>query len=379
MRSLQPYIAGRLPALQGFATSPGADDRAWDRYQRGYYQCAVHVSPTAAGASLVRVSAKITAWYSDSVPSKSGYRVLPSNGRLETDLLDRLEEVIGARSATTETTAAVTSTPPLKSAHRGADPDAPSISAPVPRLPQSSKTPAYSTANRTEALQSQTTAAEKRVQALTAEARSLEEILNDQSHPANLAVVIKSGASILDAPRADAKVLFTASAEDEFEILDSTAEWVHLRISGLSRGWIRRSNVQMPDTAAAGSSQKALSAPAFHIASEQIAPFPGDWGPLRGKAVRIISVQKTEGDVRDSGPARKLEFAKSLFARQYADFADNPQAPAGIVLIFDSEDGGMVATTLPALQQWTAGKLSDDAFWRQCFFDPVELMDPAAK
>jgi len=41
-------------------------------------------------------------------------------------------------------------------------------------------------------------------------------------------------------------------------------------------------------------------------------------------------------------------------------------------VIFDSEDGGMAAATLPTLQQWKAGTLSDQAFWRRCFFDPPE-------
>ena len=65
------------------------------RFQRGYYQCAIQVISTPAGGALVRVSAKITAWYSDPASSKSGYQVLPSNGRLETDFLDRLEEALG--------------------------------------------------------------------------------------------------------------------------------------------------------------------------------------------------------------------------------------------------------------------------------------------
>jgi hypothetical protein len=48
------------------------------------------------------------------------------------------------------------------------------------------------------------------------------------------------------------------------------------------------------------------------------------------------------------------------------------------VLIFDTEDGGMVAATLQALEQWKAGTLSDDAFWHQCFFDPPELLGSPA-
>ena len=36
-------------------------------------------------------------------------------------------------------------------------------------------------------------------------------------------------------------------------------------------------------------------------------------------------------------------------------------------------DGGMIAATLPAMQKWKSGNLSDSAFWHQCFFDPPEL------
>ncbi len=34
---------------------------------------------------------------------------------------------------------------------------------------------------------------------------------------------------------------------DEFELLDFNADWVHVRISGLSRGWIWRNSVEMPE------------------------------------------------------------------------------------------------------------------------------------
>jgi len=45
----------------------------------------------------VRLSAKITAWYADRDVAKSGYEVLASNGRLELDLLDRLDEKLGGK------------------------------------------------------------------------------------------------------------------------------------------------------------------------------------------------------------------------------------------------------------------------------------------
>jgi len=61
-----------------------------------------------------------------------------------------------------------------------------------------------------------------------------------------------------------------------------------------------------------------------------------------------------------------------LFEREYTELAQGSTSAAGVVLIFDSEDGGMAAATVPALQQWKSGTLSDEAFWRRCFFDPPE-------
>jgi hypothetical protein len=112
----------------------------------------------------------------------------------------------------------------------------------------------------------------------------------------------------------------------------------------------------------------------FHMAREEEAPFPGDWAPLRGKKVKIISVEKIDENAKDkdSGPRVKLEFTKAVLNSNYADLAKKAQDLAGIVLIFDSSDGGMIAATFPVLQQWKAGKLTDAALWHQCFFDPPE-------
>jgi hypothetical protein len=74
----------------------------------------------------------------------------------------------------------------------------------------------------------------------------------------------------------------------------------------------------------------------------------------------------------ESGIIMRLEFAKAQIDRNYAELAKSSSL-AGLVLIFDSADGGMIAATLPAMQQWKAGVLSDSAFWHQCFFDPPEL------
>ncbi len=73
-----------------------------------------------------------------------------------------------------------------------------------------------------------------------------------------------------------------------------------------------------------------------------------------------------------TGPEAKLAYAKSLFDREYSDLVRTSSSVAGVVVIFDSEDGGMIAATMPVLGQWKSATLSDQAFWRHCFLDPRE-------
>lgn len=389
LKELQPSTSGRLPVLDGF-TRPG--DRPLDRFQRGYYQCAMQVSSTPAGGSLVQISAKITAWYSDPIPSKSGYQVLPSNGRLETDFLDRLEEALGGKASSSVANPAGAAAP-SQPKNKSAGPTPAISSAPMPSggalanpaaAAKTSTTPASSpfklgnavSADRVASLATQKAVADKYMEELTKEAKGLEEILRNQAHPNNLVAARKSGTPVLVSPIEGAKVLFLATVEDEFEILDMNANWVHVRISGLSRGWIRRSSLEMPGTSASDARPRDGSAPAnpehFQVKDEQTATFPGTWEPLQGKTVKILTVQKSSGNASDTGPRAKLDFARSLFEKEYAELTQAPTTAAGVVLIFDSEDGGMAATTLSALQQWKAGALSDQAFWRRCFLDPPE-------
>lgn len=388
LTEVKPSASGRLPVLDGF-TRPG--DRRLDRFQRGYYQCAIEVSSAPSGGALVRVSAKITAWYTDPVSSKSGYEELPSNGRLETDFLDRLEDALRGKAPSSAATVPPATAPSQpRNQTRSLTPD---ISAPTPGSGASTgatassnipATPANSpfkagnavTSDRAASLATQKAVADKHMEDLTKEAKGLDEILRNQAHPNNLVAVKKSDTPVLVSPVEGAKVLFLAAAEDEFEILDMNANWVHVRISGLSRGWIRRSGLEIPGNfpsdAKAGNDSTPAIAEHFQVKSEQIASFPGDWEPLRGKTVKILTVQKISGSASETGSRAKLEFAKSLFDREYSDLTQAPTSAAGVVLIFDSEDGGMAAATLPVLQQWKAGTLSDQAFWRRCFFDPPE-------
>jgi hypothetical protein len=216
---------------------------------------------------------------------------------------------------------------------------------------------------------------------LQAEAASLEEVLKNQAHPKNLVAVKKSGTPVVAAPSLSGKALFMASAHDEFEMLDYNADWVHVRVSGLSRGWIWRTSLEMPEGISdvpSNASAAPAAADLFQVTREETAPFPGDWEPLRGKNVKIISVQKIQENEKDSGAQAKLEFAKSLIEKNYTELAAKSQELFGIVLIFDSVDGGMIAATLPTVQQWKAGALTDAALWHQCYFDPPETFSVAS-
>ena len=89
LKELQAYSGQKLPTLEGFVAPPA---KPLERYERGFYQLAIELLPGDEGAVIVRLSAKVTAWYADRDVTKSGYEVLVSNGRLELDLLDRLQE-----------------------------------------------------------------------------------------------------------------------------------------------------------------------------------------------------------------------------------------------------------------------------------------------
>ncbi len=396
LKELQPSMSGRLPGLEGFA-SPG--DHPLNRYQRAYYQSAAQVSSTASGGSVVRVNTKVTAWYADSIPSRSGYQLLTSNGRLESDLLDQLTDLLATSPSATGSGSPDKSFPvSAPSAKRPAiagkeienkGNQEPAISAPMPRLPETGRTfsssadaglSAQQLADSKNSLKplDQT---DRAATGLQAEAASLEEVLKNQAHPKNLVAIKKSGTPVVATPSLNGKTLFLASAHDEFEMLDFNVDWVHVRISGLSRGWIWRTSLEMPegisDIPQAGASAKLVAADLFQVTREETAPFPGDWEPLRGKNVKIISVQKIQENEKDSGARAKLEFAKSLLDKNYAELAAKSQELAGVVLIFDSVDGGMIAATLPTVQQWKAGTLSDAALWHQCYFDPPETFNVA--
>ena len=389
IQRLTSTTQGRLPTLVGFAENTDSPDR----YQRGYYQCSTQVLAGSSGGSIVKVKAKITAWYQDPKAASSGYRILQSNGRLEADFLDQLADALN--SSPENASPKIHQPKPIESNSKANSPalgkaNNPTLSAPMPGASvmadaiSSSRTPLKSSSGTPASGGAGVSVEQRHNSELEKEAQNLQEILRNQAHPKNLAAVKKDGTPVMSSPNEGAQVLFQADAEDEFEMLEMNSSWVHVRISGLSRGWILRSALELPGESGdasstpaenlEGKSAVADSAP-FQVESEQITSFPGNWDPLRGKTVKIISVQKTAS--AGSEAQAKLAYAKFVFSNEYSDISKSGSTASGVVVVFDSDDGGMMAATMPVLKLWKSGSLSDEGLWRRCYFDPPEAFASA--
>jgi hypothetical protein len=371
LKDMQAYSGQKLPILDGFVTSVG---KPLDHYERGFYQFTIELLPGDSGATIVRLSAKITAWYADRDVAKSGYDVLPSNGRLELDFLDRLQEKLTGKPVD----------PPAAPASAVQTPSPKLDLSGVPGVVVSTPpTPVVKTPDEVAALRNQRVIEERRVQQLTTELNNLKEIKHNQAHPQDLVSVTKSGTPVYSKPAEEARLLFKAAANDEFVFLDAENGWVHVEISGDSRGYVRQSAVLLPESVASkianeehGPEEKF---PGFHIEREELSPFPSDWPGLKGKTVKIYTVQPVSQNSKEIGPAVRLEYSLALFEKALKESATISTPMDGVVVIFDAADGGIAGGTLGDIQKVASGALTKDAFWSQSYLDPVEAFRPPAK
>ena len=380
LQNMRASSPGRLPILEGFVAP---EVPALEKYQRGYYQYQLEVRPVASGATLLRVNAKVTAWYTGGNATQAGYRVLPSNGRLESDLFERIEEILqqtsgsvvvkpGTGKTMPEPAAPTESADSGKVAAKKAGTDSSAFHTSLP-LDQPASRAGLAPPN------SQELAQQKRVQQLTEQAANLEEVLRNQAQPSDLAAVRKTGTPVMTKPLETGDVLFRADAEDEFKVLDESAEWVHVQVSGISRGWIRRSELEMPGEAKAeaDSSSKAPGTSAEPQTHEETSLFPGDWSPLRGRMVRITWVRPAP-DAGQGAPDR-WSLASSVFRETFSRVSRSDAKIEGVVIVIDAADGGMIAATANSLRRWNTGAISDAAFRKECWADPPEAMGETAE
>jgi len=379
---------GRLPTLEGFVEQ---NEQPIERYEKGYFECTYQVSPAPGGGTVIRATAKVTAWYSDPVAARSGYRVLISNGRLETDALDRIAESLTPNAAPAPATPPVLpapgdfrrSVPPVGSGPgivSNNSAASPNVFTPHPAIAPAFSLPAGANFDSIKAMRA---ADEKKSQELATLISNLEEIQRGQSHPSDLASVRKSKTPIFSKPAEGSPILMTADAQDEFQILAVENSWVHVQISGMSRGWIRRAQLEIPSgfAQAAGGSAAENSAGGeamFKVAKEEMRSFSGNWPALKGKSVQIEWVEPANPAVATSRQ-EKLAFAKSVFLHASASLPNSPPNTEGIVVVFDSADGGQIAAALSSVKALANRTLTDSAFWRACSLDPPESFLDSAK
>jgi hypothetical protein len=220
-------------------------------------------------------------------------------------------------------------------------------------------------------------AEEKRMRSLNEELQGLEEVKKNQAHPLNLVTVKRTGTPVVARAGEESRVLFKAAVNDEFEFLDAEGEWVHVQISGVSRGYIRRTALELPEVIAAhleetAKSEAAAKPAAFRVEREENSVFPGAWEGLKGKTVKIYTVQPAGQDPKETGARAKLDFAGSLMRKFVEGVTSGAPSGDGVVVIFDSADGGIAGATIASIQQLTMGEISEEAFWKQCYLDPLE-------
>jgi hypothetical protein len=368
LKDLQAYTGQKLPIVDGFV---GTTQQPLERYERAFYQFSIEVLPGVPAGTIVQISAKITAWYADRDPAKSGYQILPSTGRLELDLLDRLDEKFGNKPASGTARSLANS----------------GISVPTPKLNltgginmspgNGNPIAAPEGTEELNRLRSEREAEEKRMRSLNVELQGLEEVKKNQAHPLNLVTVKRSGTPVMARAGEESRVLFKAAVNDEFEFLDAEGEWIHVQISGVSRGYIRRSALELPELIAehleeTAKVEAAAKQAAFRVEREENSVFPGDWEALKGKTVKIYTVRPASQNLKETDARAKLDFARSLMLKFLEEVTPGAAAGDGVVVIFDSADGGIAGATLATMQQLAKGEISEEAFWKQCYLDPPE-------
>jgi hypothetical protein len=375
--TLKPETKGRLPVLDGFVIPQG---QPLERYTRGYFECTLQVLPSGSGQAIVRATAKITAWYTDPEANRSGYQILPSNGRLESDALDRIEEALAGSAVSRPSDSSSSSSSKISPAPSSGGLQ-PSLNRDAPVAPKPARPPLSIPASfeSVDSIRARREANERKALELTTEEKNLEDILHNQARPTDLAVVKKQPTPIYAKPLEGSPVLFSADVHDEFQVLETEGSWVHVKISGASRGWLRQSQVSLTADYASSSAVRESenetgnkTVPSFKIEKEETRAFSGKWQALEGKSVRVVWVEPPFATNGLTSPRQKKSFAKDVLLKTYAK-RNLSESVEGVVVLFDSADGGQISATIASLARLADGSLTDADFWTQCSLDPPDL------
>lgn len=358
------FGGGKLPVLDGFVTSSAN----LERYDHPYYQYRVHLRSVDANTTLVSVEAKISALYANEDPARSEYHALPSNGRLESDLHDRLRQALrGASSPAAVPPKDQEKAPPAQ------QPDQIAAGKPAPAETSAQAELDAILAER-QSIRAKTAALQTQVDQMKASGRA-------PANAANIGSVKRSGVGVMSRQNFGGPVLFRAQAEDEFEIVELASGWAQVRLAADSTGYIQADELNLPsgvtEKPAAAAAEKtptpATASPpdlGFSISREDVTVFSGDWARLKGKKVLFVYAQP-RGLLSDMGAEdAKLGYAKRIFQARYRSVSQSKTDVEGVVVVFLGSRGGVAAATLSDIRQWIEGGLPDDAFVNRCSLDP---------
>jgi hypothetical protein len=365
LQQIGGFGGGKLPIVDGFVTPTPAQ---LERLERPYYQYRVHLRPVDPNTTAISVEAMISAWYADPNPARSEYRSLPSNGRLESDLLDRLQRALGGSMATsTVATSAPTSHASPTTAAKL--PDSPSKAAPASQ-------------EQLDAILAQRQAVREKTATLQAQIEQLKASDRKPANASRLASIKHSGVGVMSRQNFGGPVLFRAQAEDEFEVIDLQSGWAQVRLGPDTTAYIQADELALPDGLVAkapdtspGSSQAASTGAqrdlGFSVSREDVTVFSGDWVRLKGKKVLFVYAQP-RGLLSDmASQDAKLGYAKRIFQSRYRTVSESQTEVEGVVVVFLGARGGVAAATLSDIRQWVEGGLPDEAFVNRCSLDPA--------
>jgi hypothetical protein len=356
------FGGGKLPSVDGFV-SAAADQL--ERYDHPYYQYRVHLKPVDTNHTVVSVEAKISALYSDADPARSEYHALASNGRLESDLHDRLQESLRSSLATPASGQPDTKAPIATPAPVGAKPSS----------------VASASQEQLDAVLAERQSVRERIAALQAQIEHLRPGDHKPSNSAKLASVKRSGVGVMSRQNFGGPVLFRAQAEDEFEVVQLESGWAQVRLGPDSTGYIQGDELNLPP-GIVEKTQSAASQPApkgtpgspdlgFSVSREDVTVFSGEWKRLSGKKVLFVYAQP-RGLLSDlANEDAKLGYAKRIFESRYRSISQSKTEVEGVVVVFLGSRGGVAAATLADIRQWVEGGLPDAAFVSRCSLDPA--------
>jgi hypothetical protein len=373
LQQIGGFGGGKLPIVDGFVTATATQ---LEHLERPYYQYRVHLRPVDPNTTAISVEAMISAWYADSDPARSEYRSLPSNGRLESDLLDRLQKALGGSASTSTPGTAKTNVP------RSSAPSSEAGITKAAKLPDSSTKPAAASQEQLDAILAQRQAVREKTAALQAQ---IEQFKASDRKPANasrLASLKHSGVGVMSRQNFGGPVLFRAQVEDEFEVIDLQSGWAKVRLGPDTTGYIQADELVLPeglvakapDTSPEGSQAASTTAQrdlGFSVSREDVTVFSGDWVRLKGKKVLFVYAQP-RGLLSDmASQDAKLGYAKRIFQSRYHTVSQAQTDVEGVVVVFLGARGGVAAATLSDIRQWVEGGLPDEAFVNRCSLDPA--------